>query len=812
MALVNDMGQTMGISKTVAKAKIFKGFMQSLRTDVAGNALLWTAAAVVPLFGLMGGAFDLSRMYLVRNRVQAACDAGALTARRTMGSSNTLTTEARQAGQRMFAANFSQNSFGSQNYTFNLTANGSQIGGTATVPVNMYLVGPALKRTGMSDLLTINVTCMAELRIPHTDVMFVLDVTGSMNCAPGETNTGSTGACANGHNNNTEKSNSKMIGLRTAVKCFYESLAKQNTSDAGCTATPTVPLSTQTQLRFGFVPYSSNVNVGRVLANGSFATNWTYQSREAVTETVRTWVEGTETARTWSGYSPASTPADSFFGWTATSSWGAPGSIPSGYTASRAGTTQAACDLYTGSSIVPDPTDVPGTPTTSSTNSGAPTYIDGSPGGNINDDRRVYNYTETTPRSVRQWDYRVGGNPVVCRLRTRTATYNQTRTAATQRPLDWDTHNDIVKDWVYKPRTFNVSALHTGSWPRTISLPVSESALNNVYVSGSTAIHNYRKLANVNVTWDGCLEERPTMRMSTSNPSTTDIDAAWTTIPSGAWDMNIPDGAQAGNTSSFWGPAFGRTTASGLPGSKTATSIASQAVFRRYDTNGDEQYSNRTITSKSAATTFNTQFGSAGLSCPSPAANMTRVGTGAGEWTATNFEQYVDDLYAVGSTYHDIGLVWGARLMWPNGMFAAQNATGPGGTDIQRHVVFMTDGDSSASDVTYGMHGMAWWDRRQTAVADAPTNDTLTDLINARFIAVCNAIKNHSSGIRLWVVSFGGGVNAANETRLAKCSSDNADLTATGKNKFYQKADNNAKLIQTFEEIANQISELRITS
>src|SRR3546814_12202091 len=66
---------------------------------------------------------------------------------------------------------------------------------------------------------TIAVTCTAEMRIPNTDVMFVLDTTGSMSDnIPGD-------------------SASKIFGLRRAVKCFYEALAKQDT-DASCGSTP----------------------------------------------------------------------------------------------------------------------------------------------------------------------------------------------------------------------------------------------------------------------------------------------------------------------------------------------------------------------------------------------------------------------------------------------------------------------------------------------------------------------------------------------------------------------------------------------
>ena len=77
------------------------------------------------------------------------------------------------------------------------------------------------------------------------------------------------------------------------------------------------------------------------------------------------------------------------------------------------------------------------------------------------------------------------------------------------------------------------------------------------------------------------------------------------------------------------------------------------------------------------------------------------------EWTPTGFDDYVTSLTADSYTYHDIGLLWGARLMSPTGIFAANNA--PPDRDIQRHMVFMTDGDTNAnpgSTSYYGSGGM----------------------------------------------------------------------------------------------------------
>ena len=58
-----------------------KGFLSRLRTAEAGNTLAIGAAALLPLIGLVGGGVDMSRMYIVKTRLQHACDAGALAGR-----------------------------------------------------------------------------------------------------------------------------------------------------------------------------------------------------------------------------------------------------------------------------------------------------------------------------------------------------------------------------------------------------------------------------------------------------------------------------------------------------------------------------------------------------------------------------------------------------------------------------------------------------------------------------------------------------------------------------------------------------------
>ena len=60
------------------------GFFKALIQDTRANTIAIAAAALVPLVAMVGGGIDASRFYMAQSRLQAACDAGALAARRAM--------------------------------------------------------------------------------------------------------------------------------------------------------------------------------------------------------------------------------------------------------------------------------------------------------------------------------------------------------------------------------------------------------------------------------------------------------------------------------------------------------------------------------------------------------------------------------------------------------------------------------------------------------------------------------------------------------------------------------------------------------
>ncbi|MEA3015326.1 MAG: hypothetical protein QOI38_48 [Sphingomonadales bacterium] len=763
------------------------GFLTRLARNQAGNAMVIMAIAIFPLAGLVGGALDMSRIYLVKTRLQQACDAGALAGRRTMGAGqwNANSNAANAAAQRFFDNNFENNAYGTSSLTRTFSEAAGRVTGVASVTVPMTL----MRIFGTTQHL-VSVACDAEMRLPNTDVMFVLDTTGSMaETLPGD-------------------SSSKITALRFAVKCFYETVARLNTN-ADCTPGtpgPTGGTGSQTQIRFGFVPYATNVNVGRLLQNGWLADTWQYQTRVPRTTAVQSWSSGPDVDPTsWSAWSarPASYNNASGYG---TFSLVSANVTVNGTTYNRRRTTvttSANCTAQNnlaGSSstlVASEETDgTVGSPSYGSYTPAAPVY------GTHSQQTRTGTRTQTqTMRGYRyRWfDPSGSADPLGCYLeRSGTSTYDRTSTGTGTRAITWTQYQQF-NGWRYQLASQNTSGLKAGgsSWNGSVSLPLSTTTVSNVHLSGSSSATTLTIPANTNVAWNGCIEERQTARASsyTAGFNGPPVQAP---SPGTALDLDIDSVPSTGTSGSLWGPS--------LPGAvylrgewlDSNTYIQGTPNYNAtVDHNGDYWRADQTAYQNTWA-----EFTPA--ACGSEARKLRTWSTSA---DVTLFQNYVDALTPVGNTHHDIGLLWGARFMSPTGIFASENATTPQGGEIERHMIFMTDGQTCTNPSSYAAYGLASWDRRQTSASSVPTagcddensdGGTLSQQVNARFSAICTAVRNKN--ITLWVVYFGS-TDADTVDRMTAC--------ATPGRFFY--ANNSAGLISSFRTIADQIAQLRLT-
>lgn len=271
-------------------------FLTRLARDKRGNTLAMLAIALIPLLGLVGSAVDTARLYVVKVRLQQACDAGVLAGRKFMSSSASTTLDQNAADQAhaFFNNNFKAGIFASTSVSFtpSKTAD-NQVAGSASVTVPMTLT----QMMGFGPT-RVSVTCEARFDVADLDIMFVLDTTGSM--AYEASNTSSSGQAVQTYTRadgttgyyTVEKSNARIKALRSSVLNFYDTMV--TAADA------------TTKIRYGIVPYSSSVNVGKIIpASFLMSGTYNYQTRIPVADQR----SGSSSSNTYTGISQTSCDA-----------------------------------------------------------------------------------------------------------------------------------------------------------------------------------------------------------------------------------------------------------------------------------------------------------------------------------------------------------------------------------------------------------------------------------------------------------------------------------------------------------------------
>ena len=641
-------------------------FLHNLLHDKTANTLAIAAASLIPMMAMVGGGIDASRYYMAAARMQAACDAGALAARRAMPTT-VMTSEAQTQGLNFFDQNFNDGLFGVTNRTRAYSANAQgKVTGTATGTLPSTIMAAFGYNT-----FPISVTCTAEVNISNTDIMFVLDVTGSMADCP------ATSGCNSGPG-------SKIVAMRSAVMSFYDTVESATSASA--------------QVRYGLVPYSQQVNVGFSIPRARMVSNNTYQSRVA-------------------RFNPAAYPGlnagdpivlSDQVEWLPRSTGNFNTSNTDNYRFRTDGTTgttaRNACTNY---------------PATYTVN------IAG-----VNHTWQVFAATEFVNN---QWSGGNANNRAGCRARVR-----KTRPATTTEVTPQ------FRDWVYCPVSTGTAS------PCGVTNPAGSPAgwetvnFSTLYTGNAINMPLGTNGAMTSVTWAGCIEEPSTVLTDTYSP-----------IPANAHDLNI--NLVPANETQRWKPAL------------------INAVWKREDSNGNQINWLYQTGDESRP----------GWACPRPARKLAEI-------SRTDLQAYVDALAASGNTYHDIGMLWGARFISPRGLFATENNTAPNGEPISRHIVFMTDGAQVNSNENYSTHGTEWWDRRITGDGDGTREFNRRA---ARLQAICNAAEQEN--VTVWVVAFGTTLTQ----NLIDCASPG---------RAFQAADN-ATLTARFQEIAQKIAALRLT-
>jgi len=638
------------VSNPVEKAKGRlqpQGLLARLLRDTAGNAFVIVAAAVVPLLALVGGGIDMGRSYLTETRLQQACDSGVLAARKSLGSQvavdGAIPAVASTAGNRFFNLNFRSGAYGTNSRSFDMALESDySVSGEASA-----VVPTTVMRVFGEEKVTVNVKCEAKLNFSNTDVMMVLDTTGSMN----ETNSGDSAP--------------KISILRTVAKDFFKEITASKTPGV--------------RIRFGFVPYSTNVNVGYLLKSGWMRDSATYEGRIA-------------------------------------KSTGATQTVPKyKYTYTYMSGTKAAITAYTAASC-PSSTAV------------YPWIAYGSGTG------------------YEVWDTRANGDEISCTYADGHFTVSGTRyTNYVYRTLKQNdgTETKEVYKWQYKGVAVDVTSLKDSDPEKPFKGgQVKVRMLGDPSPSPDWMTANFR----------GCIEERETYQITDYN----NVDL------SKALDLDIdlvPDPTKA---KTQWTPMLNEIS-----------------FLRAWKPTGGS-WSKKTVTT---ADNYMRSFDYGLTACPRAARKLS-------EMDQSSFDAYMDSLYPAGSTYHDIGMIWGGRLLSPTGLFASENAD-LSGQPTRRHLIFLTDGQTAPLDLSYGTYGVEPLSERRWSPS-SPYN--LTQTVENRFSFACKEVKKKN--ITVWVIGFG-----TTMTDMLK--------TCAGDGHWFQ-ADDSTELTKAFSTIAKSMGDLRI--
>ncbi|MBB4860987.1 Flp pilus assembly protein TadG [Novosphingobium chloroacetimidivorans] len=642
-----------------------------------------TAASAVVFIGLGGSALDISRMYLVKSRLQQACDAGVLAYRRSMQGTNIVPGKAgtNDTAQAYFNANFTSGKYETSNVSFpepTVDAN-VVVHGTATVTTPMTL----MKLFGFEDV-QIEAKCDAQLQLPNTDVMFVLDTTGSMNDI------------------NAGDSESKIAVLRKAVTSFYNTL--ESAKVAG------------TQVRYGFVPYSNTVNVGMLLKRDWMVDSATYQSRKFdVQKQEATGSTQGQTVTTYTGWTPNAPSTSS------TSFGNSEACVAPANTATATNTSNSAWN--------PDATSLPRSRTNTRTYGG-----------------------DTYSASINS-----SGQCVI--TKTSYSTTTQTRTETIDKNSNAGQANTATRNyWWYQPISYDVRAFKGNAANGLMAGGKVDFPVNTPSSTDNT------KAANQPFTFGSstaCIEERKTLRTGETGT---------------AWDMDVDSAPNPADADTQWRPfipsiVFARSV-TGYGGTPTGWSIPAVYSYTDY------------IRLSSQSSLFN--------ACPSPARKLQTSTT----LTTSVLKTYLDGLLTRGYTYHDIGFLWGLRLISREGIFGSENATAPNGSSIGRNIIFMTDGDTETHFQAYDAYGLSALDRRRTSASSLPSDSDQDAIVEDRLSKYCTIAKGQK-GITVWVIAFGTSLTSL----LENCASQGRAF----------QADNADELNATFAEIAAKIAQLRLT-
>ncbi len=158
---------------------------------------------------------------------------------------------------------------------------------------------------------------------------------------------------------------------------------------------------------------------------------------------------------------------------------------------------------------------------------------------------------------------------------------------------------------------------------------------------------------------------------------------------------------------------------------------------------------------------------------------------------------------AEGSTYINVGLVWGLRMISPE--FPLQEAEPWSDTDWKKAVIVMTDGVNEAHTHYSGL-GLSKDTNHDGQISSAESSLSVTQIeanssvLNDRMLDVCDELRDKK--VLVYTITFDNGVSTATKKLFEKC--------ATQPNMYYDAPDG-TKLKEVYLTIAKELANLHLS-
>ena len=728
-----------------------------------GNTAIIFGLAAIPVVVAAGMAVDVTRAYMVKERLSASLDAASL----AVGSEGNLSAAQLQAElTNYFKANYPSTALG-RNVTVQPLDTTSDPNGNLAATVVNYQAQATVDMSFMQlvGVPSITVTALGQTHRGYgLEVALVLDNTGSMLCGPNDGAPNYTdGQCAGSVNASdtscTDSSNqSRICTLRNASLQFLSTMESAITASG--------------QLYIGVVPYVTTVNVGPVLCTAAFSCNnittdscsGDFTDDKGNIVAFPNGLKGTLTSGSKSVSGVNNRTGDT--------------NSPSNTGDASVGMLVRAVNAD--SSVVNPPPSTPPVPTgtTISSETGAPTPTALTLSANANASGTYVLQMGFTGKvaggvisgispALSTWNNVIPVGEVVTDNQTDTSNTPGYTANGPSIPA-----NTAVKSVNVAANTITLCNSNASSGGATVTIwtydPIPYDPNTNTPLGNGTD--------QTAESWMGCVVE-PTSADENSNVAGV--------INSSVSDPDVSEPV-AGMK---WYPFWWRSGQGGFDGAINNWQPKSGSILGQ---------TNLTEVQGNVVTDWD-KFSGPNQGCPIPMLPLQDATTSAGQTAVANTINAMWPRDA-GGTQVQIGMIWGWRMLSPNGPFPANNGhplsyANQATLAWKKAVILMTDGteewpeshqDTGVSYLADGKMGTT-----------SSTNQAVTNIGN-RLAAVCNNMKASGNFV---IYTIGLGSDGASNTQLQQC--------ATPDGGFYAATPSNLKTV--FQSVANSLLTLRLS-